>query len=393
MSFIARVYKIMIGAPSDIKEEMQIAKEVIHEWNYINTERNHKVLLPLHWSISTYPSSGKHPQKLINEQIVDKSDLLICIFGSRLGSPTDTDISGSVEEINEHLKAGKDVMIFFRRNLNISSINDLQQTTKLLEFKENIKGKVLFEEYNDEKEFKPLLTNKLQLFLNDNWLNPNYKAKETENEKVDLSLDKTEVNILCSATDYISVHGIRLDECDYKIEDEYFAYPYHQNGKIEINSRKVGRTKLIVAYGKSIVECTVNIIPMNNFCGSPLLNFGESAEFISYLCNKTTQKMKNEEGFYCHDDHITHYYFFENDKLSIVVSHVKVQNNKFHSLEAMNCMRERYNHMNGGNGNTHWYQYKNDFFVASMEDRQNKDWYFFYSPSKEKIDEKLNLFE
>lgn len=65
--FVARVYKIMIGAPSDIKEEVQIAKEVVHEWNYINTESHHKVLLPLHWSISCYPSSGKHPQKLINE--------------------------------------------------------------------------------------------------------------------------------------------------------------------------------------------------------------------------------------------------------------------------------------------------------------------------------------
>ena len=52
MSFIARVYRIMIGAPSDIKEEVQIAKDVINEWNYVHTELHHKVLLPLHWSIS-----------------------------------------------------------------------------------------------------------------------------------------------------------------------------------------------------------------------------------------------------------------------------------------------------------------------------------------------------
>ena len=55
----------MIGAPSDIKEEVQIAKDVINEWNYVHTELHHKVLLPLHWSISAYPNSGKHPQKVI----------------------------------------------------------------------------------------------------------------------------------------------------------------------------------------------------------------------------------------------------------------------------------------------------------------------------------------
>ena len=51
MSFIARVYRIMIGAPSDIKEEVQIAKDVINEWNYVHTELHHKVLLPLHLSL------------------------------------------------------------------------------------------------------------------------------------------------------------------------------------------------------------------------------------------------------------------------------------------------------------------------------------------------------
>ena len=114
--FPANVYKIMIGAPSDIEEEVSIAMNIIHHWNDINAEKQKTVLLPLHWSISSYPAIGMHPQKAINKQVVSKSDLLICIFGAKLGTPTNDYASGSVEEIEEHLKAGKPVMIFFKNS-------------------------------------------------------------------------------------------------------------------------------------------------------------------------------------------------------------------------------------------------------------------------------------
>ena len=107
----ARVYHIMIGAPSDIKEEVNIVKEVVHKWNDLYSEKERIVLLPKHWASSTYPTAGARPQEAINKQIVDKSDLLISIFGARLGAPTGKASSGSIEEIDEHLKAGKPVMV------------------------------------------------------------------------------------------------------------------------------------------------------------------------------------------------------------------------------------------------------------------------------------------
>ena len=82
----------------------------------MNSEIQKVICLPLHWSISSYPEVGKHPQKIINNQVVSKSDLLICVFGSKLGTPTEDYASGSVEEVEEHIKAGKPVMIFFLKN-------------------------------------------------------------------------------------------------------------------------------------------------------------------------------------------------------------------------------------------------------------------------------------
>ena len=49
------------------------------------------------------------------KQMVEKSDLLVCLFGTRIGTPTDTDASGTIEEIREHIKAGKQVMMFCKK--------------------------------------------------------------------------------------------------------------------------------------------------------------------------------------------------------------------------------------------------------------------------------------
>ena len=392
MSFIARVYRIMIGAPSDIKEEVQIAKDVINEWNYVHTELHHKVVLPLHWSISAYPNSGKHPQKIINEQVVDKSDLLICIFGSKLGTPTDTDISGSVEEINEHLKAGKDVMIFFRKNLEIESLDDMQQVEKLLKFKESIKGNALFEEY-EKNSFKSILSQKLQLFLNNTWLNPNYEPKEIELDVVEIKLDKSNLDIPYNGTAYLSVDGIELDKCNIRIEDDFYAYASTSNDKIEIKAYKVGTTKVIVSYGQNKAECTLHITPINDFCGNPILQFDKTYSEVKDMCSSVTNEVENV--LTCREGNVLHHYLFNDEKLTIVVSHVKkLENTVSYFLDAANSMDERYKRLTSVGNNIHWYQeYKQQIYIASVEDEQNKDWYFFYSPSKELIEKNIERYK
>lgn len=382
----------MIGAPSDIKEEVQIAKDVINEWNYVHTELHHKVLLPLHWSISAYPNSGKHPQKIINEQVVDKSDLLICIFGSKLGTPTDTDISGSVEEINEHLKAGKDVMIFFRKNLEIESLDDMQQVEKLLKFKESIKGNALFEEY-EKNSFKSILSQKLQLFLNNTWLNPNYEPKEIELDVVEIKLDKSNLDIPYNGTAYLSVDGIELDKCNIRIEDDFYAYASTSNDKIEIKAYKVGTTKVIVSYGQNKAECTLHITPINDFCGNPILQFDKTYSEVKDMCSSVTNEVENV--LTCREGNVLHHYLFNDEKLTIVVSHVKkLENAVSYFLDAANSMDERYKRLTSVGNNIHWYQeYKQQIYIASVEDEQNKDWYFFYSPSKELIEKNIERYK
>ena len=174
----------MIASPSDIQEEIKVAFDVLNHWNNLHSEKNNIVLLPLHWSISSYPAVGNHPQKLLDKQVVEKSDLLVCVFCAKLGTPTDTEISGTVEEIKEHWKAEKNVMVFFKLSIdNITSI-DPQQLQKIKDFKESIKNDVLWCEFNDANDFKQKLADKLQLYINDNW--SDNKIAEIENASSDM---------------------------------------------------------------------------------------------------------------------------------------------------------------------------------------------------------------
>lgn len=198
--FQANVYKIMVGSPSDVEAEVKVAFEVIQKWNYIHAMSHKIVLLPSHWKLDSYPTLSYKPQKAIDKQLVEKSDLLICIFGSKIGTPTDDYISGTVEEIEEHRKDGKPVMVFFSRNIDKSKTN-VDQINKLLKFQEDMFFQGLCEEYENIENLRTVLTEKLALCVNDNFfgfrvLDSDIIHLTPENNKTNANLKESDVENL-----------------------------------------------------------------------------------------------------------------------------------------------------------------------------------------------------
>lgn len=113
MPFDARVLKVMIASPGDVSAERQIVRDVLVEWNHVHSEDRRLVLMPIGWETHSSPSMGDRPQAIINKQILSDCDLLVAVFWTRIGSPTGAAVSGTVEEIQEHVRAGKSAMIYF----------------------------------------------------------------------------------------------------------------------------------------------------------------------------------------------------------------------------------------------------------------------------------------
>ena len=166
MSYNARVFNVMIASPSDVASERSIVKEVIYDWNAVHSEREKIVLLPVGWESHTSPEMGR-PQEVLNRQLVDKCDLLVGIFGSRIGTDTGKYDSGTIEEIERHNALGKPMMLYFSKRLGDSDTFDQDQYAKLEVLRQDYESRGLYEIYDSDVDFKDKFFRQLQIKVNE----------------------------------------------------------------------------------------------------------------------------------------------------------------------------------------------------------------------------------
>jgi hypothetical protein len=166
MSYEAITYNVMIASPGDVNVERAIVREITHEWNGMHSEPARCVLMPIGWETHSAPSTGDRGQAIINRQLLSRSDLLVAIFWTRIGTPTGQAVSGTAEEIQEHITAGKPAMIYFSNApVRPDSVDD-QQYRSLQEFKQWCQTQGLIETYNDQQEFRDKFRRQLAMLIN-----------------------------------------------------------------------------------------------------------------------------------------------------------------------------------------------------------------------------------
>jgi hypothetical protein len=156
----------MIASPGDVQRERDTVREVLDEWNSVNGARRGLMLLPLGWETDVAPEMGDEPQKIINKRILKDADLLVGIFWTRLGTPTREYASGAVEEIEEHLAAGKPAMLYFSSAPAQLDTVDPQQYAALKTFKDSCRSRGVYEIYSDVGDFRRRFAKHLQIVLN-----------------------------------------------------------------------------------------------------------------------------------------------------------------------------------------------------------------------------------
>lgn len=154
MAFTAIVLKVMIASPGDVLEERQAIREIILDWNNINAESQQLALMPTGWDTHSFPLMGDRPQAIINEQVAKGCDLLVAVFWTRLGSPTGDFASGTVKEIESHLRLGKPAMIYFSSKPVRPESVDGEQYKALKSFKDDCRDRGLIETFDSVEEFK-----------------------------------------------------------------------------------------------------------------------------------------------------------------------------------------------------------------------------------------------
>lgn len=153
MPFAATVLRVMIASPSDVPEARDAVEKAIHGWNDANAISKGVILLPWRWETSAVPVLGGHPQALINSQGLENADVVVALFGSRLGSPTPDAVSGTIEEISRASQDGMPVHIYFS-TAPLPHDVDTKQLEGLRAFREEIQSAGLYGEFNNPSQLE-----------------------------------------------------------------------------------------------------------------------------------------------------------------------------------------------------------------------------------------------
>lgn len=167
MSYVASTFNVMIASPGDVASERAIVRDVVYEWNAVHSGARKIVLLPVGWETHSSPEMGAPAQDIINRQVLNRCDLLVGVFWTRLGTPTERHLSGTVEEIEEHISAGKPAMLYFSSQPVVMDTVDLDQVQRLQQFKKSCQSRGLYEGYDSHGDFKDKFYRQLQLKLNE----------------------------------------------------------------------------------------------------------------------------------------------------------------------------------------------------------------------------------
>ncbi|MBQ4439480.1 hypothetical protein II898_11480 [bacterium] len=161
--------KVMIVSPSDVpKKQREIVKNALYHWNEINFKNI--VFSVLGYDINAHADSGSHPQESLNHQLLEQADLIIAIFWTKLGTPTREYPSGSEEEIERHINAGKKALLFFsNERIDPQLLIDpkrREQYEQLMKYKESKKNTALYEDFSTDEEFQKKLNDNINLIAN-----------------------------------------------------------------------------------------------------------------------------------------------------------------------------------------------------------------------------------
>lgn len=154
MVFNARVVQILIASPSDTAGERHFVRQSIEDWNALHGE-NGLIFLPLLWERDATPEMSDRAQGVINRQLVDRCDMLIGLFWTRLGTPTEEGDSGTAEEIERCIAQGKPVAIYFSDVPIVVGSVDLEEYGRLQDFRTDLEGRGLIDTYARIEDLLP----------------------------------------------------------------------------------------------------------------------------------------------------------------------------------------------------------------------------------------------
>lgn len=200
------IYDIIVSCPSDVQDGKEAINRVIGEINQYSIERHQMMFRVKNWLTDVDSEIGEPAQEHINKTLVDKCDILVRIFKTRLGTPTKVANSGTEEEIDRFVKQEKKCFLYFATTANINLTNlNVEQLTKLNEFRKKCEKNSLYKTFDSIDTLYDVFKSDFNLYITNNLINKE-KSDETKVENGS-NLDKQE-EIEIPKNDVVEENGV-----------------------------------------------------------------------------------------------------------------------------------------------------------------------------------------
>ncbi|MGX4712326.1 hypothetical protein [Rhodococcus ruber] len=144
----AHIVHTLIASPSDVDEERSALRSAMWEFNDEHTPSNLVVLLPRMWERNSTPRLGAPPQDILDEQIVDPSDIAVGIFWTRIGQLLPDGTPATVHELERFVAAGKPALLYFSDKPVVLDSVDPEQWGAVRDFKKRAQSWGVYREYS-----------------------------------------------------------------------------------------------------------------------------------------------------------------------------------------------------------------------------------------------------
>jgi len=142
-----KVLSVFLASPSDVLQERNYLEKLVKQ----HRKSGYRLEIK-RWEKDMPTTSAEKPQEVINRLLPD-CDILIGIFWSRFGSPTEKSDSGTLEEIEQFLATKRPVILYFLdKPISPTEIKP-EQFQKINEFKEAYKEKNIFTTIKQNSDF------------------------------------------------------------------------------------------------------------------------------------------------------------------------------------------------------------------------------------------------
>jgi hypothetical protein len=153
-------FRVVVASPSDVFDTRRAVFDGIHELNRA-LEAQKISIRGLGWEEYVTPGVGSDTQNVINEQLLREYDILIAVFGTKLGTPTPNAPSGTVEEI-EHAIANTEsplgqyrVQVYFLDKIDSASSISIEELKRVADFRKQLEPRgILYRLFKNNDELQ-----------------------------------------------------------------------------------------------------------------------------------------------------------------------------------------------------------------------------------------------